>query len=114
MTHNRGKRKSKRDIAIQSTLKLIQSLKELEEKGALHINRETREIHLIREMFWDKKDWKWRLNFAKNCHFLMERHQETKSDLPVHIYAIDLEKRQQGDYITSFLPAISDFKPILG
>lgn len=104
------KRVTKKDKIVTNTLKLIQSLKELEEKGALHINKESREIHLVREIFWDGKDEKWRKNFLKNCHFLMERHEKENSKLPIQVYAIDIDKKQRGEFITRYLPEFGIFK----
>jgi hypothetical protein len=98
------KKASKSQKIVTNTLKLIQSLKELEEKGALHINKETREIHLVREIFWDGKDEKWRINFLKNCHFLMERHEKEKSNLPIYVYAIDLDKKERGEFLNLYTP----------
>jgi hypothetical protein len=98
------KKTSKKQKIVTETLKLIQSLKELEEKGALHINKETREIHLVREIFWDGKDEKWRINFLKNCHFLMERHEKEKSNLPIQVYAIDLDKKERGEFLNLYTP----------
>jgi hypothetical protein len=113
MTFNRGKKPSKKKLILQKTLKLIQSLQKLEEAGALHINHDTREVHLIRSMFWDGKADYWKLNFCRNCHMLMERHEEKKSTLPIHFYDIDLDKKERGDYLTSFLPEFGVFKEIL-
>lgn len=104
------KKPSKSQKIVTHTIKLIQSLKELEEKGALHINKETREIHLVREIFWDGKDEKWRTNFLKNCHFLMERHEKQNTNLPIHIYAIDIDKKERGEFLTSFMPEGKKFK----
>jgi hypothetical protein len=104
MTFNRGKKPSRKTLAIQQTLKLVSDLKLLEEKGALHINEETREVHLVREIFWDGKDEKWRKNFTANLYMLMERHLPKHTGEPFHIYAIDLEKKERGEYITSYIP----------
>jgi hypothetical protein len=103
------KKTPKKQKLVTETMKLLHSLKELEEKGALHINKETREIHLVREIFWDGKKEYWRKNFLKNCHFLMERHEKEKSNLPINVYAIDLDKKERGEFITKFLPEIGVF-----
>lgn len=114
MSYTRGKKPSKKNLILQKTLQLVQSLKKLEEAGALHINRDARQVHLVRSMFWDGKADSWKLNFCRNCHFLMERHQDIKSTLPVHFYDIDLDKKQRGNYLTSFLPDLAVFKELLG
>lgn len=113
MSHTRGKKVSRQKIALQRTLELVQNLKQLEEKGALHINEQTREVHLIREIFWDGKDEKWRKNFTANLYIMIERHNKVATGQPYHIYAINLEKKERGEYITSYLPSIKDCKPIL-
>lgn len=113
MTFNRGKKVSRKTIALNHTLRLVQDLKTLEEKGALHINEETREVHLVREIFWDGKDEKWKRNFTANLYMLMERHLEKYTGQPFHIYAIDLDKKERGEYITSYFPSIKECKPIL-
>lgn len=105
MSFNRGKRIPKSKIALQKTLALIQSLKQLEEKGALHINEETREVHLIREIFWDGKDERWRRNFTANLYTMMERHNKVVTGQPYHIYAIDMDKKERGEYLTSYVPS---------
>ncbi len=113
MTYLTGKKVSKKKIAIQKTVELVQSMKLLEEKGALHMNEKTREVHLVREIFWDGKDEKWKKNFTSNLHMLMERRLDKSSSLPIHIYAIDLDKKERGAYITSYFPAFKLCKPIL-
>lgn len=113
MSFNRGKKISKSKISLQRTLALIESLKELEEKGALHMNEQTREVHLVREIFWDGKDEKWRKNFTSNLYMLMERRLERSSSEPFHIYAIDLDKKERGAYITSYVPLEKKCREIL-
>lgn len=105
MTFNRGKKISRESIALRQTLALVQNLKLLEEKGALHINEETREVHLVREIFWDSKTDKWKQNFTGNLYTMIERHNKKSTGLPYHIYAIDLDKKERGEYITSYLPS---------
>lgn len=113
MNYLRGKKVSRKTKALRATLQLVQNLKLLEEKGALHINEETREVHLVRELFWDGKDEKWRRNFTANLYLMMERHRDTATGLPYHIYAIDLDKKERGEYITSYLPDLRECKPII-
>lgn len=113
MSHSRGKRIPKSRIVLQKTLALIQSLKELEEKGALHINEQTREVHLIREIFWDGKDEKWIRNFTANLYTMIERHNKVVTGQPYHIYAIDMNKKERGEYLTSYIPSLRECKPLL-
>lgn len=113
MAFNRGKKISRQTIAIRKTLELVQNLKLLEEKGALHINEETREVHVVREIFWDGKDEKWRRNFTANLYTMIERHNEKLTGQPYHIYAIDIEKKERGDYITSYVPSTRETKELL-
>jgi hypothetical protein len=113
MTFNRGKKVSRQKIALQRTLELVQNLKLLEEKGALHINEETREVHLVREIFWDGKDLKWKRNFTANLYTMIERHNKMATGQPFHIYAIDIEKKERGAYITSFIPEKNKCQEIL-
>lgn len=113
MTFNRGKKISRQTIAIRKTLELVQNLKLLEEKGALHINEETREVHLVRQIFWDNKDEKWRQNFTANLYTMIERHNKELTNQPYHIYAIDVEKKARGEYITSYVPSTREVLKIL-
>ncbi len=113
MTFNRGKKISRESIALRQTLELVQNLKLLEDKGALHINEETREVHLVREIFWDGKDQKWKKNFTGNLYTMIERHNKKSTGLPYHIYAIDIEKKERGAYITSYIPGKNKCEQIL-
>jgi hypothetical protein len=113
MSYLRGKKVSRQKIALQKTLALVQSLKELEEKGALHINEQTREVHLIREIFWDGKNEKWKRNFTANLYTMIERHNKVATGQPYHIYAIDIDKKERGAYITSYIPSQKGCKEIL-
>lgn len=56
------------------------------------------------EIFWDGKDEKCERNFTANLYIMIERHNQVATDKPYHIYAIDLEKKERGEYITSYLP----------
>lgn len=113
MTFNRGKKVSRQTIALRKTMELVQNLKLLEEKGALHINEQTREVHLVREIFWDGKDEKWQRNFGANLYTMIERHNKVATGQPYHIYAIDLDKKARGEYIISYIPSERGFKQLL-
>lgn len=113
MSFNRGKKISRETIALRRTLELVQNLKLLEERGALHINEETREVHLVREIFWDGKDRKWKQNFTDNLYTMIERHNKKSTGLPYHIYAINLDKKERGGYITSYIPSTRQTKELL-
>lgn len=104
MSHNRGKKPSKFKKTLDKTLAIIQSIKTLQDKGALHIDRSTREICLIREIFWDTKDATWRNNFAYNLSVFMDVMQDQPSMLPIQIFAIDLDNKKKGPYLTTFFP----------
>jgi hypothetical protein len=113
MSFNWGKKPTKQKRIVNQTLQLLQGLQRLEDAGALHINRESREVHLIRSLFWDKRALAWRQNFTKNVHFLMDRNLEEKSKAAIHIFDIDIEKKERGEYITSYLPSFQTCKQVL-
>lgn len=104
MTHNRGKKPSKFKKTLDKTLAIIQSIKTLQDKGGLHIDRSKREICLIREIFWDKKNEIWRNNFAYNLSVFMDVMEEKPKMLPIQIFAIDLDNKAKGPYLTTFFP----------
>lgn len=113
MTYLRGMKPSRKQQALQKTLQLVQSLKKLEESGALRINAETREVHLVKELFWDGKDLAWKKNFTANLYLLMERHLEKHTGQPFHLFSINLDTKEKGEYITSYLPDLKACKDIL-
>ncbi|WBL42397.1 hypothetical protein PBT90_16800 [Algoriphagus halophytocola] len=104
MSYTRGMKVSKTQKAIRESMQLVEHLKLLEEKGALHLDREKREVHLVREIFWDGKDLTWRKNFTANLYFLLERHLDKHTGQPFHIYAINIDTKERAEYITSYLP----------
>lgn len=110
MSYNRGKKISKKDKVVKKTISLLASLEELEKKGALHINRDTRECHLIKELFWDGKTLAWKNNFVRNVAFLMDRNQDKPIGSPIKFYSIDIEKKERGDYLISFIPGTGVLK----
>lgn len=112
MTFNRGKKISKKKSVINEAMQLIESLKKMEEAGALHIAHDERGVHLITDLFWEGKDTKWKFNFCKNLSFLMDRHKPQSSAMPIHIYAIDIDKKERGEYLTSYFPAVQLFKTL--
>ena len=106
MSHTRGKKLSRKQKAIHQSLQMVQSLKTLQDKGALKIDPETREVWIVREIFWDGKDLNWRKNFTANLYFLMERHLDKHTGKPFHIFSIDLDTKEKKDYITSYFPEL--------
>lgn len=104
MSHTRGMKPSKSKQALEKALNILKSIKKLEEAGALQINRSAREIWMIREMFWDNKDEFWRKNFLINLRTMMDINLKERLTIPIKIYAIDINTRQKGDYITTYYP----------
>lgn len=113
MTHTRGKKPSEFKKTLDKTLALIQSIKTLQDKGALHIDREKREVHLVREIFWNGKDDTWKNNFAYNLSVLMDVKEEKPKMLPIGIYSIDLDSKQKGDYLTTFFPTLRECRGVI-
>lgn len=114
MAYLRGMKVSKTQKAIRASHQLVQNLKKMEESGALHLDREKREIHLVRQIFWDGKDLAWRRNFTANLYFLLERHLDKNTGQPFHIYNIDIDTKERAEYIASYLPAEKKCKELLG
>lgn len=113
MSFRFGKKPSKQKQIVNKTMALLQGLQKLEEAGALHMNKQDREVHLLRELFWDQKPFTWKQNFTNNLHVMMDRHLDKYSDDPIHLYAIDIEKKCRGVYLTSYLPDLKSCKVIL-